>query len=104
MKVADFGFSTLFDKYNDGKLRTVLGTEGYMAPEIHTKQPYDGKSVDIFASAIVLFIMFAGSPPFSKATITDPYYKLIASCKNEIFWKYHAKHKGNPEFFSENLK
>ena len=37
LKVADFGFATLMDKYGDGKLRTFLGTEGYMAPEIILK-------------------------------------------------------------------
>lgn len=38
LKVADFGFAALMDKYADGKLRTTLGTEGYMAPEIHLKE------------------------------------------------------------------
>jgi serine/threonine protein kinase len=104
LKVADFGFSAMLDKYGDGKLRTVLGTEGYMAPEIHAKQPYDGKQVDLFAAGIILFIMFAGSPPFSKAAPNDPYYKLLASNKNETFWKFHAKHKGNPNFFSEPFR
>jgi len=37
LKVADFGFAALLDKYSDGKLKTVLGTEGYMAPEINAK-------------------------------------------------------------------
>lgn len=75
-----------------------------MAPEIHAKQAYDGKSVDLFAAGIILFIMFAGSPPFSKAVVTDPYYKLIASNKNDVFWKFHAKHKGNPNFFSTEFR
>lgn len=48
--------------------------------------------------------MFAGSPPFTKATAHDPYYKLIASNKVDIFWKFHSKHKGNTEFFSESFK
>jgi len=30
-----------------------------MAPEIHLKQKYKGASVDVFASAIILFIMVA---------------------------------------------
>lgn len=48
--------------------------------------------------------MFAGSPPFSKAATNDPYYKLIAGHKNEVFWKFHAKHKNDPNFFSEGFK
>jgi len=40
---------------------------GYMAPEINQKIPYDGKLVDIFAAGVILFIVYAGSPPFSAA-------------------------------------
>lgn len=104
LKVADFGFSVLNDKYGDQKLRTVLGTEGYMAPEINAKQPYKGEQVDLFAAAIILFIMYAGSPPFSKAVPGDPYYKLIAQEKNDVFWKFHSKHKGSDTFFTPTFK
>jgi serine/threonine protein kinase len=44
-------------------LKTKLGTEGYMAPEISMKE-YDGRRVDIFASGVILFIMYSGNPPF----------------------------------------
>jgi serine/threonine protein kinase len=104
LKLADFGFATMLDKYGDGKLKTVLGTEGYMAPEIHEKQPYSGEAVDIFAAGIILFIMFAGSPPFSKAAMNDPYYKLLANKKHDTFWTFHAKHKKNPNFFPPDFK
>ena len=43
LKLADFGFATMLNKNKSGKLNTILGTEGYMAPEINAKQPYDGK-------------------------------------------------------------
>lgn len=58
-----------------------------MAPEIHNKQPYNSNEVDLFASAIVLFIMIVGTPPFTKAEIRDPYYNLIATGKNDKFWQ-----------------
>lgn len=77
LKLADFGFSCLLRGHDGtGVLRTKLGTEGYMAPEIATKT-YDGRRTDIFAAGVILFIMFAGTPPFEKPTPTDPYYKLI---------------------------
>lgn len=80
LKVCDFGFATLIEgKDGSGLLHTVLGTESYMAPEIHERRPYKGIEVDLFASAIVLFIMYAGTPPFTKAIPKDPYYKLIAT-------------------------
>ena len=78
MKLADFGFARSL-KNDDGsnKLRTRLGTEGYMAPEIHMRLPYQGDKVDIFAAGIMLFIMVVGTPPFLQARPTDPFYKLI---------------------------
>ena len=86
LKIADFGFSCqLKGKDNSGVLHTKLGTEGYMAPEIANKK-YEGKSVDIFASGVILFIMYAGNPPFEKATPNDPYYKLIKEKRFDIFW------------------
>lgn len=103
LKIADFGFSaSLKGKDGSGVLRTKLGTEGYMAPEIPGKK-YEGKSVDIFAAGVILFIMFAGNPPFEKATPNDPYYKIIKERKYDIFWKAHSR-KRPPGFFSENFK
>ena len=65
LKIADFGFSTLLaGKDGSGLLKTVLGTEGYMAPEIQMKAPYSGVQVDLFAASIILFIMYAGINKF----------------------------------------
>lgn len=101
LKIADFGFSTLMQgKDGNGLLKTCLGTESYMAPEIHAKQPYIGSSVDLFAAAIILFIMYAGTPPFSKADPKDPYYKLLCSNRYDTFWQAHLKNKGSENFFS----
>lgn len=87
MKVADFGFATLLEgKEGTGFLKTVLGTESYMAPEIHAKTPYIGSSVDLFAASIILFIMYSGTPPFSKADPKDPYFKLLCTGRHDTFW------------------
>lgn len=75
-----------------------------MAPEIHARQPYSGPAVDLFASAIVLFIMFSGTPPFTKADPKDPYYRLFCTNKLETFWAAHQKHKKEKDFFPENFK
>jgi len=43
LKIADFGFATLINgKDGSGYLHTCLGTESYMAPEIHLRKPYSG--------------------------------------------------------------
>lgn len=71
-----------------------------MAPEIHAKKPYRGDQVDLFAAAIILFIMYAGTPPFTKADTKDPYYKLLTTNRHDTFWNAHSKHKPNKDFFS----
>lgn len=58
LKIADFGFAApVAGKDGSGTCKTKLGTESYMAPEIHARRPYIGTSVDLFACAIILFIM-----------------------------------------------
>lgn len=37
--------------------------------------------------------MYAGNPPFEKATANDPYYKLIKDKKLETFWKAHSRRR-----------
>ncbi len=75
-----------------------------MAPEINLGKIYQGSVVDIFAAAIILFIMIAQHPPFSKAVSTDPHYKLICANRLDLFWKYHARSKpGGLDFFSEDF-
>jgi serine/threonine protein kinase len=106
LKVADFGFSApLSGKDGSGTLKTRLGTESYMAPEIHLRQPYNGASVDLFATGIILFIMVTQHPPFSKADPNDPFYRLLCSNRAELFWKAHSKNKpGKEAFFTDEFK
>lgn len=75
-----------------------------MAPEIHLKMSYNGPTIDLFAAGIILFILYAGTPPFSRADPRDEFYKFICTNKHEGFWKSHLKHKPNSQFFSEGFK
>lgn len=62
-----------------GYLDAYCGTESYMAPEILTKKKfiqqgkvvekpqYQGKEVDLFALGVLLFVLYSGDYPFSKA-------------------------------------
>ena len=106
LKIADFGFAAPIEgKDASGNLYSKLGTLNYMAPEIHLKQPYQGRSVDLFAAAIILFIMVSAHPPFSAAEPNDPFYRCIAASRADIFWRTHCKSKENGEkFFSEEFK
>lgn len=101
LKIADFGFAApMQGRDGSGSQKTKLGTESYMAPEIHMRKPYSGESVDLFAAGIILFIMYTQHPPFTCAKPEDPFYKLICANRHDLFWKAHSKNK--PEgFFSE---
>jgi serine/threonine protein kinase len=106
LKIADFGFAApIAGRDGTGYCRTKLGTESYMAPEIHARRPYIGTSVDLFACAIILFIMVTQHPPFTRAEPVDPFYKLICANRADLFWRAHSKNKpGNTEFFSESFR
>jgi len=47
--------------------------------------------------------MYAGNPPFEKATPNDPYYKLIKEKRFDIFWKAHNR-KRAPNFFTDSFR
>lgn len=103
LKIADFGFSARLDgKDGTGFLKSSLGTEGYMAPEINEKKPYIGSAVDLFSAGIILFIMYTGHPPFHKALDNDPYYKLLITDRNSTFWEAHQRNK-DQGFFSTDF-
>jgi serine/threonine protein kinase len=100
LKIADFGFAAPVEgRDKSGYLYTKLGTMNYMAPEIHLKQAYMGKQVDLFSSAIILFIMVAQHPPFTSAQSNDPFYQCLAKNKSEVFWKTHCRNKAKGENF-----
>lgn len=73
-----------------------------MAPEIPSKN-YEGVKTDIFAAGVILFIMYAGNPPFEKAAINDPYYKLIKEKNFATFWKAHSRRRPL-NYFSDSFK
>ena len=103
LKIADFGFSILLSgRDGSGALHTRLGTESYMAPELHQRKSYIGESVDLFACGIILFIMLSQNPPFSKADPNDPYYRLLYNA-DEKFWTMHSRNKA-PGFYSPDFK
>lgn len=65
LKFNDFGFcSLLVDQSGSTVMSQLVGTGGYMAPEMFKKKGYQGKQVDIFALAVCLFMMVTGCQPF----------------------------------------
>ena len=62
IKLIDFGFAC--DGFKEKSL--FCGTPSYMAPEILTKEKYNGRLVDIWALGVVLYKMVTGEYPFGS--------------------------------------
>jgi len=60
LKIADFGFAK---RIGDGVLHTPCGSPVYTAPEIIREESYN-KSVDMWSSGVLLYILLCGFPPF----------------------------------------
>lgn len=103
LKLADLGFSiSTRGRNGTGYLGSMVGTGGYMAPEINLGRPYKGEEVDVFSLGVVLYIMRSYNPPFIKAALTDPYYRLLINDESR-FWSISLRNK-SPEHFSINFK
>lgn len=102
LKMADFGFASVFDHTaGDAIMYTERGTLGYMAPEMFRHQGYDAKKTDIWACGVVLFIMFAGFPPFQQPRVSDWWFEKLNSNRQALFWKAHERSHPFPEAFKD---
>ena len=104
LKLCDFGFA----QDVDSNISTKYGTESYIAPEIEDRKPgdtYKGIQADIFSLGVILFLFKFGAPPFTRASISDPNYKVF-SRNNQLFWKSHPSVKkslANKGLLTEDL-
>lgn len=100
-KLADMGFSQSFmsDDGEEIPLEANLGSQGYHAPEI-TRSRYYTENVDIFSLGVVLFIMYAGFPPFRVAKKSDWWFHKLLKKDYSKFWSAHERR----ETFPRNLK
>ena len=78
IKIIDFGTARKFTKGK--KLRQVIGTPFYMAPEIFTDKKYNEK-VDLWSLGIVMYILLTGKSPY----FGNDDEKIIAQAKKGIF-------------------
>jgi serine/threonine protein kinase len=99
LKLADFGFSRVFNPDGDAKekvMQTECGTTGYMAPEMfrgfdRRKQGYDATATDVWACGVILFIMLAGFPPFQKPNASDWWFDKLMKKNFKAFWSAHCR-------------
>ncbi|KAK9806506.1 hypothetical protein WJX73_005212 [Symbiochloris irregularis] len=74
IKLCDFGFAK--EWANDAQMFTHIGTPVYMSPELINSRSgakgYDGQSVDVWASGVLLIVMLLGTFPFDHIENPDP--------------------------------
>lgn len=64
VKVSEFGVARVESPQTVAQTRAIMGTAAYLSPEQAQGEQADGRS-DIYSTAIVLYEMIAGSPPFT---------------------------------------
>ena len=93
IKLADVGFA----KREIDMTCTIIGTDGYMAPEVRMYQEYD-RSADIYSLGIILWEMWYGEPSDSlsaavkcclpditkETTPPDEFSDLMLQCWNSV--------------------
>lgn len=77
IKICDFGFSKLLNKWN--MTETVLGSPLNMAPEVIEGLPYNNKA-DVWSLGIAFYEMLFGRPPFLGLNIID----LLRDIKTKV--------------------
>jgi calcium-dependent protein kinase len=73
VKLIDFGLSKRTPP--SGKLRTVLGTPYYVAPEILERKGYD-KKVDVWSAGVMMYLILAADFPFRGETQALTFEKI----------------------------
>jgi serine/threonine protein kinase len=98
LKLADFGFAKVMECAKT--MYTQCGTPGYMAPEMFEHHGYDAMKADIWACGVILFIMFAGFPPFQAPKVSDWWFHKLKNNRHDLFWRAHCR----TVYFSEGFK
>ena len=61
IKLIDYGFAKNKNVYLQ---LSPMGTHGFMAPEVLTKNVTEPEKIDVFSAGVVLFMMVSGCKPF----------------------------------------
>jgi len=75
LKIIDFGLSNYYE--NNKFLSTPCGSPCYAAPEMLCGKNYDGISVDIWTTGIILYALLCGCLPFDNEDRNILYKKIM---------------------------
>ncbi|KDO32188.1 CAMK/CAMK1 protein kinase [Saprolegnia parasitica CBS 223.65] len=84
LKIVDFGFAVQLPS-KDAVLTEVLGTPGYMAPEVIQGQPYSTPS-DVWSAGVIVYTLLCGYPPFHHDEIQDVQKLFRCICYGYFFF------------------
>jgi serine/threonine protein kinase len=71
-----------------------------MSPEMFEHHGYDAMKADIWACGVILFIMFAGFPPFQSPKVSDWWFHKLKNNRHDLFWRAHSR----TVYFSDGFK
>ena len=85
LKIIDFGLSNFF--WGENKLlKTPCGSPCYASPEMILGNNYNGFSIDVWSSGIILYAMLCGYLPFEEGegdSNNEQLFRNIVECKVE---------------------
>ncbi|CAJ0963490.1 unnamed protein product [Ranitomeya imitator] len=75
IKICDFGLSVV-NVGKDDLLEELVGTKGYIAPEVMDREGYN-HLVDSFSFGVILYMMIVGKRPFDSSGTMDDYHESL---------------------------
>jgi len=92
LRLIDFGLSC---KVDSSKVVTgILGTKGFVAPELFSCRPVLGPPTDIFSSGVSLLLMIVACQVFThQDNINEDSDYLTFLKSNQAFWKKYSRSK-----------
>ena len=97
LKITDFGFATYYDPNETSAARHLVGTPGYIAPEILLQYKYL-PACDIWAVGVILYILLCGYPPFHGRTHNEIFSKIKRGA-----WNFHGRQWKNVSVNAKDL-
>jgi len=84
IRLIDYGSSFLLENPSQ-KLKGLLSTKCYIAPEIFFFAKYDGFKTDIYSLGVLLFALIFGEMPFTDGNEVEYYSKLTNRGKKYLY-------------------
>eukprot|EP00471_Norrisiella_sphaerica_P003657 CAMPEP_0184489588 /NCGR_PEP_ID=MMETSP0113_2-20130426/15878_1 /TAXON_ID=91329 /ORGANISM="Norrisiella sphaerica, Strain BC52" /LENGTH=470 /DNA_ID=CAMNT_0026873105 /DNA_START=60 /DNA_END=1473 /DNA_ORIENTATION=- len=97
LKIADFGFAVMPES---NEMHTTVGTEKYMAPEVVRGLSYT-KACDIWSCGVILFVMYAGYPPYVSPNKNDWWFDKLLKGNFKYFWMAHEQQRKFEDDFKD---